>query len=60
MPKYQKIKKIRYYGKEDVYNMEVEDNHNYSVNDGLVFHNCDALRYFVKTIIQPLRIGRIK
>lgn len=30
--------------------MEVEDNHNFAVNDGLIVHNCmDAMRYFVET-----------
>jgi hypothetical protein len=32
--------------KVDVYNMEVEKYHNFSVNNGLIIHNCiDALRY---------------
>ena len=34
----------------DVYNMEVQDNHNFAINGGLIVHNCmDAMRYFVKT-----------
>lgn len=38
-------------GYEDVYNMEVEDNHNFAVNGGLIVHNCmDSMRYFVKTM----------
>lgn len=38
-------------GKADVYNLEVEDNHNFAVNGGLIVHNCmDATRYFVKTM----------
>lgn len=37
-------------GKADVYNMEVADNHNFAVNGGLIVHNCDAMRYFVKTM----------
>lgn len=41
-----KVKAIREYGFADVYNMEVENVHNYAVNGGLIFHNCDALRYF--------------
>lgn len=41
-----KIKKIKYVGKEDVYNMEVKDHYNYSVEGGFILHNClDALRY---------------
>jgi hypothetical protein len=36
---------------EDVYNMEVADNHNFAINDGLIVHNCmDSTRYFVKTM----------
>lgn len=58
MLKQSKIKSIKYVGKEDVYNMEVKDHHNYSVNGGLIIHNCDALRYFIKTIIKPRRLSR--
>jgi hypothetical protein len=38
------IKKIEPIGLQDVYNMEVEGHHNFSVNGGLIVHNC---RYFV-------------
>lgn len=35
----------------DVFNMEVDDNHNFAVNGGLIVHNCmDETRYFVKTM----------
>lgn len=45
------IKTIRKIGRADVYNMEVQDNHNFAVAGGLIVHNCmDASRYFVKTI----------
>src|SRR5690554_3976001 len=41
-----KVKAIRHVGKQDVYNMEVKDHHNFSVNGGLVVHNSiDAIRY---------------
>jgi hypothetical protein len=31
--------------------MEVADNHNFAVNDGLIVHNCmDSMRYWVKTM----------
>lgn len=44
------IKSIRKIGRADVYNMEVEDNHNFAVEGGLIVHNCmDSMRYFVKT-----------
>lgn len=42
---------------EDVYNLEVADNHNFIAN-GIVVHNCmDATRYFVKTtnLVKPGR-----
>ena len=45
------IKAIRKIGTANVYNMEVEDNHNFAIEGGLIVHNCmDASRYFVKTI----------
>lgn len=44
------VESIEFDGYEDVYNMEVADNHNYAVNGGAVLHNCDATRYFVKTL----------
>lgn len=44
------IKSIRRVNPEPVYNMEVEDNHNFAVADGLIVHNCmDSMRYFCKT-----------
>lgn len=44
------IESIEYDGTEDVYNMEVADNHNFAVNGGLIVHNCmDNIRYFVAT-----------
>ena len=45
-----KVQGIENIGHEDVYNMEVLGTHNFSVNDGLIVHNCmDSSRYFVKT-----------
>ena len=42
------IKNIEYIGKQDVYNMEVVKHHNFSINGGLIVHNCqDANRYLV-------------
>ena len=41
-----RIKSVEYAGKEDVYNMEVRDHHNYSVAGGFIIHNCiDSTRY---------------
>lgn len=43
------VKGIRFVGKQDVYNMEVDKHHNFAVNDGLIVHNCiDALRYAIE------------
>lgn len=45
-----KIASVVECGEEDVYNMEVADNHNFAINGGVVVHNCmDAMRYWVKT-----------
>lgn len=41
-----KIAKIEECGYEDVYNMEVNQTHNFSIESGLIVHNCrDAIRY---------------
>ena len=51
----QDIKKI---GKAPVYNMEVEKYHNFSVNDGVIVHNCmDSTRYFVRAAFAPSRFS---
>lgn len=56
MPKYAKIKSIRPIGKQDVYNMEVATYHNFSVENGLIIHNCmDAVRYFTNTVVMRNR-----
>lgn len=54
---YVKIKRIRKCGRGPVYNMEVRNHHNYAVNGGFILHNCDALRYFVNTIIRSRRLA---
>ena len=42
-----KVKSVRYVGKADVYNMEVEDTHDFVVQGGVIVHNCiDDARYF--------------
>ena len=49
-PRFVGIKGIRSAGKADVYNMEVQCHHNFTVNGGIVVHNCmDSVRYFVHT-----------
>ena len=46
MPIGLEIEKIEFLGYEDVYNMEVEKHHNFSINGGLIVHNCiDSTRY---------------
>ena len=48
-PKSEKIKSIKFHSYQDVYNMEVENHHNYAVEGGFIIHNCiDALRYSVE------------
>lgn len=42
---------IKPMGKQPVYNMEVDEYHNFSVNGGIIVHNCmDATRYLIKTL----------
>ena len=44
------IKGIKRSQSQPVYNMEVDDNHNFAVNGGIIVHNCmDAFRYYVNT-----------
>lgn len=41
-----KVMKIEFDGYEDVYNIEVENHHNFAVNGGFIVHNCmDSMRY---------------
>lgn len=44
-----KVKAILPAGKEPVYNMTVEEFHNYIIHGGIALKNCDALRYFCVT-----------
>ena len=54
---YAKIKNIRYVGRHNVYNMEVEGCHNFSVNGGLIVHNCiDAVRYACEDDMRNVRV----
>ena len=39
------VKKIKYIGKEDTYNMEVKDTHNFIANGIIVHNSIDATRY---------------
>lgn len=52
-----KVSSVAFVGYEDVYNMEVDRFHNFSIEGGLIVHNCmDALRYGCA----PLMRGRAK
>lgn len=47
------IQEVKRCGKEPVYNMEVDTYHNFSVNGGIIVHNCmDDIRYFCFTILR--------
>lgn len=47
------IKSIKPAGREPVYNMEVDGYHNFSVNGGIIVHNCmDAIRYYCQTFLR--------
>jgi hypothetical protein len=49
-----KIAKIERVENQDVYNMEVQDHHNFTVEGGLVVHNCiDASRYALEGNAEP-------
>ena len=47
--RYMRIKSIKPAGIEPVYNMTVEEFHNYLIHGGIILKNCDALRYFCAT-----------
>ena len=52
------VAKIEIEPNEDVYNMEVIGTHNFSVNGGVIVHNCmDEIRYFCNTIMK-FKIGK--
>ena len=54
---YVKVKKIEKIANEDVYNMEVNQHHNFAVNGGYIVHNCqDALRYALSDVKPPMQI----
>lgn len=55
-----KVKSIKKLPAQAVYNLEVEDTHCFSVNGGIIVHNCeDAARYLCKTLITPRRLATI-
>lgn len=50
-----KVRSIGYAGKADVFNMEVDETHDFAVNGGVIVHNCyDEIRYVcMKNPISP-------
>ena len=50
-----RVKAIRPAGTADVYNLEVEETHDFAVESGIIVHNCyDELRYVcMKNPISP-------
>lgn len=52
-----RIKSIQYAGKMDVFNMEVDDTHDFIVQGGIVSHNCaDETRYLcMSRPVKPIR-----
>lgn len=54
-----KVKSVSYAGKADVFNMEVDETHDFVIQGGVISHNCaDETRYMcmsrpVNPIIQP-------
>ena len=54
------IQCIRPCGKQPVFNMEVDRYRNFSVNGGIIVHNCmDETRYFAMTILRK-KVGKEK
>ena len=52
------VAKIEIEPNEDVYNMEVIGTHNFSVNGGVIVHNCmDEIRYFCNTVMK-FKVGK--
>lgn len=51
-----KIKSISLCGIENVYNMEVDAHHNFSICNGLIVHNSmDELRYYIMSRPEPYK-----
>ena len=49
-----KVKSVRRAGRADVYNMEVDETHDFVIQGGVISHNCaDEWRYFCMS--RPVR-----
>lgn len=57
-----RIKAIRPAGKADVFNMEVEDTHDFVIQGGVISHNCaDECRYMcMMNPIKPVEVQEKK
>lgn len=54
-----RIKAIRHSGKDDVFNMEVEDTHDFVIQGGVISHNCaDECRYLC--MMNPIKPVKVK
>lgn len=54
-----KVKSITREGKADVFNMEVEETHNFVIQGKVISHNCaDAIRYVM--MARPIKAPREK
>lgn len=51
-----KVLSVKPVGRADVYNMNVEDVHNFIIQGGVIAHNCDAVRYQCMQHIIPPRL----
>lgn len=41
-----RVKSVKHVGKQPVYNMTVEEHHNFLIDGNVIVKNCDSLRYF--------------
>lgn len=49
------VKRKNLFSLVEVYNMTTSD-HTYTLSNGIICHNCDALRYIIKTKVNPRRL----
>ncbi|MFM9414393.1 hypothetical protein ACKQTC_08435 [Peptococcus simiae] len=50
---YVPVKSVTFVGRDDVYNLEVQEHNNFAVNGGYIVHNCiDATRYSLERHIR--------
>lgn len=54
------ITHIRRGNKQKVYDLYVDSTHCFSVNSGVIVHNCDSLRYFCIFWISPAKEQTVK